>query len=329
MSELLPAEATPNGGEARNVEWPKSVDGGYMSRFYDHDENIDYIQAGVDMETFWTKETKIGYKRRTDEFESEFMKGLIDFKYRRLAEDATKAIARFVEWCSTNYVYGDSTVMAKFSNQSTDRQCKLDATTANVVTGVAWSNTSSSYPYVDIVKMNDYFEGFGAAGSLTRGFVGHATAMYLALNADLKDRVKYVQELAGGVIGTRIADVTIRKVIGQRYKFNSSDSLMIGYPGLGSLYENTWASRNEREMMRNAANTYEWALFAGDDRIGVTYMAKVDTETHKNPLETNIRIVKEEEPSIQYKIILEKRFCPAIEDFAKFIVLDKVATVTS
>ena len=329
MGELFDYVVGPKGGTVSSWDWPKRTDGGMMSPLSGRDENVHNISAGADMDKFNTLETKIGFIRRTDEFKEEFMDGLIAEKYKAISEDAQKAIARTIEYCTTKYLYANATIMAKFSTQTTDRLKTLDMeSTDDSMTGVAWTvaNRASAKPYDDVVMADTHYGDF-YGGIITRGFVGNKTVAGLRLNDDLTDRQKYVKDVAGGVIATRFAGVTFKKVIGQRYKGNSDQALMLGYPGLGDLAIDTWASRNQYEMMRNDAGTKEWGILAGDGRVGFVWHTKVDNESHGDPLTTNTRVVRQDLPSIKYQVVMEKKFGPAVEDFASYMILDNTSTI--
>jgi hypothetical protein len=161
-------------------------------------------------------------------------------------------------------------------------------------------------------------------GTCSKGFLGQAAIFWAELNDDLADRTKYTRDITGGVLGMAVAGIDIKKISRQKYKSDSGESVMIGYPGRGSLAEDTWASRNKFEMMRNNAGTHEWGLFTGD-RVGFTFFSRCNTED-ENPMAHFTYVYKMDDP-IEYRIRFERKFSPAVEDWANFIILDDIATI--
>ncbi len=327
LSELFTPTNTPMNGSVHQFPWPKTTPSGAMSWFFDRADGVRYLSAAAEEDMIYTQETKIGYKRRTDEFKEEFLDGIIEQKYENLASDATKCIARFQEYACHKMIYLDSTFTQHFTTQDHGRSTKLDcASGSDNLTGYAWNDTTNSKPYFDITAIDKKY-GEIASSSITRGFIGNASTMYLKRNADLTDRTKYTREVAGRPLGMEVAGCLIKKVTGSRYKADSADSSMIGYPALGSLVEDTWASRNQFEMMRDAAGENEWGFFCDERPLGNMYYAKVSTENHANPQSVRMRVLKVDEPEEEYHVILEKRFAPVIEDYANYIILDGISPI--
>lgn len=322
-------EGISRGSMEDRFTWPKTVDAMGMSPIMNVEDYAPKIEVGVDAEMFRARLTKIGYTMRTDEFQRNFIDGIFTRKYQTLTEACFKYMSRLIEYSATKYIYGDTNVIKSFSNQNDhmERQLKLtasdsdDATDYNI-TGTAWNNTGSAKPYQDVAAVDKACSDL-VGESITRAYFGQSAVFYCQLNDDLKARTQYTKDITGGVLGMSILGIPIVKVSAQRYKIDASaSSSMLFYPGTGSLAEDQWASRNQYHMMLDSDRSHEWALFTPGD-IGFNFWARVNNESES--LEEPYKVItKEKRPSVQYHVRFERKFCPAVKDWARAIILDQV-----
>ena len=336
MQEIFPKIPGPRmGGEIISVNTPFQVpytaDLGMMAPLMDKNERVPEYTSAFGRTVFQAKLAKMaGPTIDPLEFKNEFEDGFIDARNQQEISNASRAIARRVEYELTNYVFGNPTAIAQFSNQSTERLMSLNADYGSGTYhtyGTAWSNLASSDPLYDITYLN-MLESEFVGEEFKSAYVGNKTAWCLDNNQLVARYEQYHLDVTQTLIGKSLKGVQFHKVLGQTYKENASlNSAQINYPGRGDYRPDTWTDRNKIPMMRHAAsgNIYEWALFATDD-VGNTVTAR----TNEKQSDSNIPFPhswKNDELGQIFSTI-QFGFTPAVKDFARVMVLKKVCQVS-
>ncbi len=314
---------------------PFTADLGEMAPFSGPYDHVTETQGAFGREVWQGKLVKIaGPTMDPLQFETEYEDGFLEAAYQGKVSNAAKSIARRVEFEDCNYVFGNASAISQFSNQSIERLLRLDCTstshtfgsnTITTLTGTAWSDTTNANPFNDITMINEQMSDLGG-DEVRWAFIGNKTARLLDNNTKIAGYAQYHFDVTQTLVGKSLKGVTFKKVLGQNYKENTTNSEKVNYPGIGDERPDTWYDRNKVPMMRHTTggHTYEWALFAYEN-IGNTACVKAHVD-QKDVMTTYPHSWKENEFGITYSS-LSFGFTPMVDDFAKCCVLYKVAEV--
>ena len=102
-----------------------------------------------------------------------------------------------------------------------------------------------------------------------------------------------------------------------------SESPDFGYPGLGDLDYDKWGDRNKVPIMVDGGpQGREWGIMS-EDLAGHTFCSYVHTlhqQMAGSATEPFVYQYAEQDP-FRVKVRMERTFCPAIEDFANYILI--------
>ena len=348
FSLIFPDEESVGDGGAQGVEkfdWPVMTSTRAMARLYARDEPTEYINAGgIKTEHFNTIITKLGFQRRFDEFEHDFTNGLISKKYKILAEEVVEGVNKRIEFECGNVLYHNTNSIYQFASNQIDMGRALaadikagafyekDHTTeishlSSLLSGTNWTDPASD-PLRDLAAIQRAHESLKGE-SLTQAFLGAETMMWLNINDNVKNLVKYVKDLSDGVLGavSTIMGVQFHKVIGNDLKestfYSGNASPPFGYPGLGDLDYDKYSDRNKVPLMVDGGITgREWGLMSSD-RVGYNFHSYINTKHQAQVSSATIPYTKakeEDDPDIT-KIRIEKSFAPVVEDWANYVLL--------
>lgn len=340
LSDIMPLTEAPDGG-AQKFDWPVMTSAKPMARLYDAEEQTRYLAApAIKTEFFSTRLTKAGFIRRFDEFKNDFTNDLISLKYQYLAREMVEAIDKRLEFEIANYLYLNSNCISYYSTQDTSRALvadiaagkfyKADKSTeitelGSLLTGVEWQKDGSNVfqDFNAIKRAHEDMKG----RYITKAFFGPETCMWMDNNTTIVDRLKYIKDTTDGVLGTTILGVTIKKVMGNDLKdsqvWGAGDAPPFGAPGLGDLDYDKWNDRNKVPIMVDGGTTgREWGIMS-EDLAGHTFCSYVH-ELHKSvagsATEPFTYEFAEQEP-FRVKVRMERTFCPAIDDFANYVLV--------
>ena len=335
LQELFPRTPGPKvGGKVVSVEdefvFPYTTDPQYMSQMSDRSERVKPRAVGFEKEVMQARLTK-EWGPVTDpfEFENEFKSGFLAKRNQLLTQGAVKAVERRVEYELVGYSHGDQSTIDRYGNQYTQtisRLKKFDASETTTsepdyLSGHQWDDVENATPMYDLQKMELHMNEM-AGEQIKRGYIGPTTAFSLEQNSGLKELLKYHYDLTATPLATSLAGVTFTKVIGQTYKDDSTNSARVGYPGMGDVRFDNWTTRRKIKMMVDGDGD-EWGIFVPGP-IGNTYTAR----THSDHTDTNVPYGHQwRDPELEYVYSsVQFGFCPHITDFARVIIVDKLAT---
>ncbi len=334
LQDIYPRTEAPSvGGKTVSVEdefvVPNITDPQYMSRMMDRGERVPPRMVGTKKEVMQARLTKEwGPVSDPWEFENEFKAGFLAKRNQFLVQGAIRAIERRVEYELVGYSHAQASTINKFGNQYTEsisRLQKFDAsegtdTEPDYLSGNEWNDVSNSTPMYDIQKMELYMNEM-AGESIKTGFIGPTTAFSLEQNSGLKELLKYHYDLTATPLATTLAGVTFKKVIGQTYKEDSSNSGRVGSPGFGDVRTDNWTTRRKIKMMVDSAG-WEWGLFVPGN-IGNVFTAR----THPKQTNTGTPYGHSwQDPELEYVYSsIQFGFCPHVQDFSRMIIVDKLA----
>jgi len=339
----MPLTEAPDGG-AQKFDWPVMTSPRPMARLYDAEEQTRYLAApGIKTEFFSTRLTKAGFIRRFDEFKRDFTNNLISLKYQRLASEMVEAIAKRIEFEIANYLYLNTTAIAQYSTQDTSRALvanvasgvfqQANKTTVineldGLLTGIQWHSAGADIfrDFAAIKRAHEDMKG----KEITKAFFGMETCMWLDINSTVIDRLKYIKDTTDGVLGTTIQGITIKKVMGNDLKEASANVTLaragaapFGYPGLGDLDYDKWNDRNKVPIMVDGGTTgREWGIMSEDlaGRTFCSYVHNLHEMQAGSATEPFTYEFAEQEP-FRVKVRMERTFCPAIDDFANYVLI--------
>lgn len=341
LQEIFPKTPAPDGG-ANKFDWPIMVNPEPMAMLFQQDEEAPVLNAGgIGLESFSTRISKSAFQRRSDEFRRDFKDNLISLKYQILAEMIMESVNRRVEFELANYLYGNTYAIGQFSEQASNlgRFLVADLETGqfldyagakvrdNLLSGSRWDAHTTADPLRDIATIQRMHEDM-MGSSLTKGFIGPETAMWLSLNEKVIEQLKYIRDTTDGILGTALHGINITKVIGQTYKEvpSAANAGVLGYPGLGDVDIDKWTDRNKVEIMVDgspSAGCREWGIFS-EDTVGRTFYGFLHTEheaqSRGDPTRPFTWTWREQDP-FKVKTRVGIAFCPAVEDFAKYILV--------
>jgi len=341
LQDIFPKTPSPDGG-SNKFDWPIMVNPEPMAMLFQQDEETPIMNAGgIDLETFSTRISKAAFQRRSDEFRRDFKDNLISLKYQMLTKMIMESVNRRIEFELANYVYGNTYAIGQFSDQASNLGrflvADLEAGTfvdkdgstvrSGLLSGSRWDAHTTADPLRDIATIQRMHEDM-MGSSLTKGFIGPESAMWLSLNRRVIEDLKYVLDTTKGVLGVAMHGINITKVVGQTYKDapSNANAGLLGMPGLGDVDIDKWSDRNKVEIMVDgspSAGCREWGLFT-EDTIGRTFYGFVHTEHEAqsggNPTVPFTWTWREQDP-FKVKTRVAIAFCPAVEDFAKYILV--------
>ena len=335
LDQVFPRRpAVSSNGQVASIHDPffvdTAADPGEMAKFMDTRERVSPSTMAFGEEKYQARMVRVwGPNESDDNWSHEIKAGFLDVRKALLTENALKKISRKLEYELCNYSFGDANAIAGFSNQSTARLKKFDALASSgdskYLSGANWSDYGSD-PRHDIAKMNLYINEMGAE-DIKFGFIGPNTAFGLNNNSDLKDWLKYHFDATNSLIGETIGKVTMKKVLGQNSKDVSTNSHRMGYPGLGDIRPDSWTTRNKIDFMQHtvSATAYEWGLFTNGE-IGTTFTAACK-KNHKDTSVPYVHSWKDDEFE-EWSTSLDFAFCPMINDFGEYSVIERLATKT-
>jgi len=343
LTDIMPYTEAPDGG-ASSFDWPIKTSMKPMSMLYDADEPTKYLAApAVKEERFNTIITKAGFQRRFDEFERDFTNNLISLKYQTLAKEMAESIQKRIEFEIANVLYINTDAIKQYSvNQDTSRALVADVSTGlfyradkttkigdldGMLSGAQWHKGGD--PFQDLAAIKRAHEDMKGR-TLTKGFIGPETAMWLDINTKVIDRLKYVKDTTDGVLGISLQGITFKKVMGNNLKDSAENQAAakagnapFGYPGLGDLDYDKWSDRNKVPIMVDGGTTgREWALLSEDysGRTFCSYVHKLHQMQAQSAIEPFVYEYAEQDP-FKVKIRMERMFAPVVEDFANFVLV--------
>ncbi|NHJ40128.1 MAG: hypothetical protein FK731_08860 [Asgard group archaeon] len=343
LSDIMPLTEAPDGG-AQKFDWPVMTSPRPMAQLYDAEEQTRYLAApAVITEHFSTRLTKAGFIRRFDEFRRDFTNNLISIKYQRLASEMVEAIQKRIEFEVANYLYLNTTAIAQYSTQDTSRALvanissgvfqQADKTTVineldSLLTGIQWHKAGSDVfrDFAAIKRAHEDMKG----REITKAFFGPETCMWMDINSTVIDRLKYIKDTTDGVLGMTIQGITIKKVLGNDLK-EASENVTLAragaappmYPGLGDLDYDKWNDRNKVPIMVDGGTTgREWGIMSEDlaGRTFCSYVHELHERQARSATEPFTYEFAEQEP-FRVKVRMERTFCPAIDDFANYVLV--------
>ena len=335
ISQFLPRTPAPlaHGATASiddEIMVPIVADPQFMSKLYDADERVKSRSIGFKKERFQGKLTKEWMPpARTEEFTNNFKAGFLDMRNALLTDFCLKGVERRIEYEGLNYLAMNAATISQYSDQSTARGFTFDAaeatsTESDYLSGVAWDNWTAD-PMHDITKIDRNM--MRMCGQPTKkGLIGVNTAFALKNNAKIKDQVKYFVDTTQQPVGAALLGVTFDVIANQTTKDQSVNSGKVGYPGLGDLREDTWSDRLKYDFMTHVDSTvtYEYAMFFPAGPIGNTFCYRTNNK-HNDVKVPYGHTWMEPETEKTYSNV-QLGFSPAVEDFARVIKVNKIAT---
>jgi len=334
LQDIYPRTPAPMvGGKVVSVEdqfvIPNITDPQTMSQMMDRSERVPPRAIGSNKETMQARLTK-EWGPVTDpfEFENEFKAGFLAKRNQILVQNAVRSVERRVEYELVGYSHGEQSTIDQYGDQYTksiSRLQKFDAaeavsTEADYLSGNAWNDPANATPMYDIQKMELYMNEM-AGESIRTGYIGPTTSFSLEQNTGLKELLKYHYDLTATPLATSLAGVTFKKVIGQTFKDDSTNSARVGYPGMGDVRFDNWTTRRKTKMMVDS-NGWEWGLFV-PGAIGNVFTART------NPKQTDSNTPYGhtwKDPQLEYVYSsVQFGFCPHVNDFARMIIVDNLA----
>ena len=332
---MMPKRPAPGAGSKQHFSLPWIADPQGMARYHDARERVSMMGAPhIEGITFNTRTIKNGYPEDMEEFEEDFLNGVIQAKRLMLDRNMIRNINRTLEYTLCRYIYGDPVVMAAFSTQTTNRLgfCNVrtgtfrGAADANLG-GNSW-NLPAALIFRDLNYLKDLFE-FMSGEEATFLAIGRVTTRSLENNNNLLSRLIQIKDTTQGVLGAAIQGLRIVRVIGQTYKevpgINTDNE---GYPGRGDYLRQTWARLNKIDMMTTeyASGRWEWGIMTNGN-MGYTacgWVHKLHKAQRGNPTEFYIRQWQDHD-TLEVKNSASIAITPVVTDFSNVMRIDQTA----
>lgn len=330
LDEIFPRMTIPGGGDT--FTWALFSDPQMIAEMHSPHGRTRYTNLGMDAESWKTRLTKSGFVMGPNEFLAEFQPEAnfgSGVKMQRLTQICIRSIERRVELELVNYAYGNQACIKQFSNQVVNgRHQKLDCTSSsNGMTGKAWNDLTNSDPWADMANIEDRQSTMGD-NPINRGFIGNKTAKILKNHDKIVDRMKYVRDTSGGVLGAfflgAIDNMQVNVVRAHTYKEHADNVGTYGSPGKGDYNPDTFNNRNKYWFMRESS--YEFAIFSSTE-LGFTFRSKCN-QFHQNPDEYYTYSYVPHEPHNQFTRF-ELKFAPGMADPGDCVIVRKVVPQTA
>lgn len=338
---MMPKVVAPGRGSHKYWRRDRGADPQGMAKFYNHDEAVEPMNyPSVRPWNYSTRMLGNALTRRKTMFKEDFADGIIDKAHAEMMENLTKFINRSIEYTLCQFMYGNTTVMAHFTDQDLNRQGICDLNTGNFngvaaseLGGTTWDDFSGGTPAVfsDLAFLKERYK-YLAGRNPEYMMIGRKSEYNLEINDDLLDRLIRLKDTTNGVLGDYLMGLQLIKVVGQTYKdIPGANALAEGMPGVGEYLEMDWTNLNRKDMMIHqiAGNDYEWSIIGVGD-VGEVKCAFVD-EDHRDergtPTEIFIEQWEERNPKTVWTSA-KLEVCPEIKDYAKVLLVKAVAQQT-
>jgi hypothetical protein len=328
IAGLMRSRPTPR--NQLSFRWPLIPDTGTMAPVSDETTSAVYMETAAYMENFATRIYKTGWKLEPTQYDSEIMHGKMGTSLEFKIDQGSKALQRRIEYEGLKYIFGDTSIISRYSSQeSQGRLKKWDITdTADGLTGNSWGTITGTTNLPDILFDIDtilYNSKLIGDKDMSKMIVAPKTFYSMQRNIKIKEDIKYVFDVRGNIISGNLRGLNVSEVVYSRYKETSGWSGIAGAPGLGSLMWDKWTDMKSQHMMRHvdASTTYEFFLITADT-VGTMWTAPVFTSPSPYPKGSDVTHSWMEHDPLMLKSWRAIRRGFSVDDFADIHVGEKV-----
>lgn len=332
VDSIMRQSPTPMG--QLTFRWPVIPDTGAMAPVSDETTSAVYMETAAYMERFATRIYKVGWKLEPTAFDKEIAHGKMGTSLEFRIQQASKALQRRIDYEGLKYVFGDETIISRYSSQAAQGRLKTwDIEDDSDLFGVSWgvvdpTTEEDDLPDVffdlDTILYNSKLIGDKA---MTKFFIAPKTYYSMQRNIRIKNDIKTVFDVRGNIVSSTMRGLNIKEVLYSRYKETTGWSEMMGAPGLGSLMWDKWTDMKTQHMMRHTdtGTTYEFGLITGDT-IGTIWNAPVFT-SEKYPNQPDVTHSWWEDDPLMLKSWRAIRRGFSVDDFSGVHVVKKICEV--
>jgi hypothetical protein len=326
ISTLMNTRPTPK--NQLSFRWPIVPNTGQMAPVSDETTSALYMETAAYLENFATRIFKVGWKLEPTVYDEEISQGKMGVSLEYKIEMASQALKRREDFDGLKYLFGDSTVIGRYSSQNAQGRLKQwdILSSADGLVGNSWGTITGTSNLPDILHDINTIKWNAkkiADKPLSKFLVAPKTYYCMQENKTLKDDIKSVVDVRGNIVGDTLKGLSIKEVVYSRYKEMTGYGTLTGAPGLGSLAWDKWADMKSKHMMQHTdGSTYEFALITADT-VGTVWTAPVFTSP-KYPQGSDVTHSWMEDDPLMFKSWRAQRRGYSVLDFSNVHVLQKI-----